>query len=51
MIAIFEKAFTPLRFDTLYNYIKSFIKAFDDLDLIGKKIVEDDKPKNENNLK
>ena len=51
MIAIFEKAFTPLRFDTLYNYIKSFIKAFDDLDLIGIKIVEDDKPKNENNLK
>lgn len=51
MIEIFEKAFTPLRFDILYNYIKSFIKAFDDLDLIGKKIVEDDKPKNENNLK
>ena len=51
MITIFEKAFTPLRFDTLYNYIKSFIKAFDDLDLIGKKIVEDNKPKNENNLK
>ena len=45
MITIFEKAFTSLRFDTLYNYIKSFIKAFDDLDLIGKKIVENNKPK------
>ena len=40
---IFEQAFTPLRFKTLYNYIKSFKKTFDDLDNIGKKIIEDDK--------
>ena len=41
MIEIFENAFTPLRFQTLYSYIKNIIKAIDYLDSIGNKIISD----------
>ena len=39
---IFEQAFTPLRFETLYAYIKSFRTAIKYLEFIGKKIIQDE---------
>ena len=42
MLKIFDEAFTPLRFDTLNGYIKSFKTAINYLESIGNKIIEDD---------
>ena len=36
---IFDKAFTPLRFKVLENYINAFIEVIDDLNNTGKKLV------------
>ena len=43
ILGIFDEAFTPLRFETLLNYSKSFRNAIDYLQLVGQKIIEDDK--------
>ena len=42
ILDIFEQAFTPLRFETLYAYIKSFRTAIKYLEFIGKKIIQDE---------
>ena len=47
ILDIFDKAFSPLRFQTLYNYIKSFRTAINYLENINDKILEDDKRENE----
>jgi len=49
ILDIYDKAFTPLKFDTLYAYIKSYKNAINYLEFIGKKIIEDDKKENEEN--
>jgi len=49
ILDIFDKAFTPLRFETLFSYIKSFRNAINYLKLIGEKINKDeDEDENEN---
>ena len=47
ILEIFDKAFTPLRFDTLLIYSYMFQKAISYLEYIGKKIIDDDKEENE----
>ena len=47
ILDIFDKAFSPLRFQTLYNYIKSFRTAINYLENINDKILEDDLRENE----
>ena len=47
MIQIFENAFTPLRFQTLNSYVKSFKKAIDYLDSRGKEIALEADERNE----
>ena len=47
ILNIFEKAFTPLKFETLMAYIKFYRIAIDYLENIGKEIIEDDKKENE----
>lgn len=47
IIEIFEEAFTPLRFKTLYSYVKNIIKAIEYLDSIGNKIISDSMRENE----
>ena len=47
ILEIFDKAFTPLRFDTLLTYSYMFQKAISYLEYIGKKIIDDDKEENE----
>ena len=42
ILDIFEQAFTPLRFETLYAYIKSFRTAIKYLEYIGQKIIQDE---------
>ena len=49
ILDIYDKAFTPLKFDTLYTYVKSYRNAINYLEFIGKKIIEDDKRENEEN--
>lgn len=49
ILDIFDKAFTPLKFETLMAYIKSYRSAIDYLENIGKKIIEDDERENEEN--
>ena len=49
ILDIYEKAFTPLKCITLYNYISSFKNAIDYLEDISKKIIEDERKENENN--
>ena len=39
IMGIFDKAFTPLKFETLFAYIQSFLLAIEYLDLRGKKII------------
>ena len=46
ILDIFDKAFTPLRYKTLYAYVLSFELALEYLDQIGNKIIEDDKLEN-----
>ena len=41
ILEIFTKAFTPLRFDTLFNYIRAFRFAIAYLKIIGEKIIKD----------
>ena len=45
---IFDAAFTPLRFETLFTYIQSFRAAINYLENIVQKIIEDDEKENEN---
>ena len=49
ILVIFDKAFTPLIFETLMAYIKSYRSAIDYLENIVKKIIEDDERENEEN--
>ena len=47
ILDIFDKAFTPLRFETLFAYIKSYRAAIKYLEFIGQKIIKDDEEENE----
>ena len=47
MLNIFDQAFTPLKFETLSAYIKSYKSAINYLEQIGKKIIENEKKENE----
>ena len=47
ILDIFDGAFSPLRFQTLLNYIKSFRTAINYLENINNKILEDDLRENE----
>ena len=51
ILNIFVEAFTPLRFDTLFAYIKSFRSAIQYLENIGKKIIKDDEEENKDDEK
>ena len=42
ILDIFDKAFTPLRFETLFAYIKAFRNAISYLKLIGEKLNKDE---------
>ena len=42
ILDIFDQAFTPLRFETLFSYIRSFRNAIIYLKLIGEKINKDE---------
>ena len=46
ILDIYDKAFTPLKFDTLKAYIESFRKAIRYLEEISQKFNEDDKEEN-----
>jgi len=48
ILDIFDAAFTPLRFETLFTYIQSFRAAINYLENIVQKIIEDDEKENEN---
>ena len=45
ILKIFEEAFTPLKFETLYSYVKSLRLAIAYLDCIGKQLTKDDEEK------
>ena len=49
ILDIFDAAFTPLRFETLFAYVQSFRTAINYLENIVQKIIEDDEKENENN--
>ena len=40
ILQIFDKAFLPLKFHTLFRYVQSFLLAIEYLDLRGKKIIQ-----------
>jgi len=46
ILDIFDAAFTPLKFETLYGYVKSFRTGIDYLEKIVQKIIEDDEEEN-----
>ena len=50
ILEIFKKAFTPLRFETLKIYIKTFRKTILYLELIGQKLIKEDEENNNDNL-
>ena len=50
ILDIYEKAFTPLKCTTLYNYIVSFRKVIDYLKDISKKIIEENEVENKNEI-
>ena len=49
ILEIFKKAFTPLRFETLFIYTKTFRKAIQYLELIGQKLIKEDEENNNDN--
>ena len=46
ILEIFKNAFTPLRFETLLIYTKTFRKAIRYLELIGQKLIKEDEENN-----
>ena len=42
ILKIYEEAFTPLKFETLLAYVKSYRLILRNLELIGKKLIEED---------
>ena len=48
IINTFDRAFNPLRFETLFKYVSSIKNAINHLEYLGQKIIQDDKE--ENNL-
>ena len=46
ILKIFEEAFTPLKFETLYFYVKSLKLAITYLHCIGKQLIKEDEEKN-----
>jgi hypothetical protein len=50
ILKIFQDAFTPLKFITLLNYAESIKKSLGHLENLGKKLVEDNKKKEENKI-
>ena len=47
ILKIYEEAFTPLKFETLLAYVKSYRLILQNLDLIGKKLIEEEDDEDE----